>query len=86
VGGNSSRIQFIIASATGTFFHILLSKILTVGNSIEMSLKLINRSNPYRIAHVSSSGSRLPERTILCLAAQDAPTRTAAEIIVDWYC
>ncbi|PRP82409.1 DEAD/DEAH box helicase [Planoprotostelium fungivorum] len=72
LGGESHSIQFLIATAT-------------VGNSLEMASKLISRKEGSdKMQLISESGSAQPERTILCLAAQDRTSRIAAEIIIEW--
>lgn len=73
LGGNSKRIQYILASAT-------------IGNAQQMALQLISRQTaPYRLHWISESGASQPERTIVCFGQQEKPLAVSAKIIVDWY-
>jgi DEAD/DEAH box helicase domain-containing protein len=72
LGGNSKKIQYILASAT-------------IGNAPQMALQLTSRqSAPYRLHWISESGASQPERTIVCFGQQDKPLTVTARIIVDW--
>ncbi|UFP97166.1 DEAD/DEAH box helicase [Gloeobacter morelensis] len=72
VGGDSDRLQFVLASAT-------------VGNPEQMALALTGRAHtPERLAVVSHSGAAVGEKTFVSLQPTGSANPESAKIVLEW--
>jgi DEAD/DEAH box helicase domain-containing protein len=68
-GGNSDRLQYILATAT-------------IGNPIELAERITERKD--RLVHIDRNGARTSGRTILCMQPTASTNTEACHLIIEW--
>lgn len=67
-GGNARKLQFIFLSAT-------------VGNPVQLAMRLSGRNNPKQLVWIEKSGAASPEKRLLVLQPSTHPNTEAAKVV-----